>query len=123
MTKTKTEKISGAIVLQKSGPHVSIRKFVQLQKQGDDAFVNHVGDEGDGLFERDDDSVLCFNIENHPQRDEIENYMRHDRDTDTFCMPEPQPLPPAPLTEEEQYRYQSIINQEYLIVLAELNNL
>lgn len=38
-------------------------------------------------------------------------------------VPDPQPLPPEPLTEEEAYRYQSIINQEYIIALAELNNL
>lgn len=120
MTKIKTEYISGAIVTQETEQHVSIRKFVQLQKQSGDAFVNHVGDEQDGLAERDDDTILCFNIENHPQRDEIENYMRYDRDTDTFYMPEPKPLPPEPLIKEEQYCYQSIINQEYLIVLAEL---
>ncbi len=123
MAKTKTEYIGGAIITQEIEPHIGARKFVQLQKEGDDAFVNHVGDESDGLFERDDDAILCFNIENHPQRDEIVNYMRYDRETDTFYMPAQKPIPPQPLSEEEQYRYQTIINQEYLILLEELNSL
>lgn len=120
---TKTYQIGGAIVTQETVPHVSTRKFVQLQKDGTDTFVNHVGDEQDGLFERDDDTVFCFNIENHPQRDEIVNYMRYDRETNKFYMSGPQPLPSVPLSEEEQFRYQTIINQEYLILLAELNSL
>ncbi len=47
----------------------------------------------------------------------------YDRDADTFYTLAPQPLPPVPLTEEEQYRYQAIINQEYLIALEEINAL
>lgn len=95
MVEMKTESVGGAIIIQELEPHRSTRKLVQLLKQGDDAFVNHVGDEGDGLFEQNDDIVLCFNIENHPQRNEIVNYMQYDWKNDTFYMPEP--------SEEEQH--------------------
>jgi hypothetical protein len=79
----------GAIAVQETEPREIQRKLVQLQKQGGDAFVNCIGDETLGLVEADNDSILCFTIENHPQRDEIVSYMRYDKETDTFYMPEP----------------------------------
>lgn len=71
----------------------------------------------------DGEPIVIVDITAKP---EVQEGWDYNADTGEFTpppKPELEPLPPVPLTEEEQYRYQNIINQEYLIVLAELNSL
>ena len=70
--------------------------------------------------------VLFVDITDRP---EVQPMWDYDPNTDTFTepipepMPEPQPMPEPPLDQIEEMQVQTLLNTEYLVVLAEIENM
>ena len=62
-------------------------------------------------------------------RPEVQPMWDYDPDTDTFTKPvpeptpEPQPMPEPPLDPSEEMQAQTLLNNEYLVILAEIDNM
>ena len=64
--------------------------------------------------------VLFVDITDRP---EVQPMWDYDPDTDTFTEPIPEPTPEPPLDPSEEMQAQTLLNTEYLVILAEIDNI